>query len=65
MAAAREKLLANRKKRLEPKPTIKLVQPMSKMSVAEEAPREKIKVPVKNRSALVPGGGRTMGMDID
>lgn len=66
MAAAREKLRASRKKKLlDPKASTNLLQPMSRLSVEEAAPREKIKVPVKARSALVPGEGRSMGMEVD
>ena len=62
MAASREKQRAHRKKTLEAAKTstIKLHQP-----IAQEATKEKIKVPVQAKSALVQGGGRSMGMDID
>ena len=65
MAAARAKKLAHRKKKLLKTGPVKLLQPMSALSVDEppEKIREKIKVPVK--SALVAGEGRSMGMEID
>jgi large subunit ribosomal protein L24e len=64
MAAAREKLLAHRKKRLQPKTSVKLVQPLT-TEAKEQRSREKIRVLAKARSALIPGEGRSMGMDID
>lgn len=63
MAASREKLRAHRKKTVE-KTTVRLVEPMAVESM-EERVREKIKVHAKSRSALIPGEGRSMGMDID
>jgi len=65
MAASRAKLHAHRKK-VADRTAVKLVEPMSAMSVESkpEKVREMVKVPAK-RSALVPGEGRTMGMDID
>ncbi|KII88435.1 hypothetical protein PLICRDRAFT_54272 [Plicaturopsis crispa FD-325 SS-3] len=65
MAASREKLRAHRKKVLEGKTSVKLVEPLSKDSPAKTLVREKIKVPAKSRSALVQGEGRSMGMEID
>lgn len=66
MAAAREKQLAHRKKKLEKKKaTMDLVQPMSVETPETEKVLEKIKVPVKAKSALIQGEGRSMGMDID
>ncbi|TDL27312.1 hypothetical protein BD410DRAFT_762109 [Rickenella mellea] len=65
MAASRAKLRSHRKKVTE-QTSIKLVEPMSAMSV-EATPdkiREKVKVPAR-KSALVPGEGRSMGMEID
>lgn len=64
MAASREKLKAHRKKKSE-KASVKLVEPMAMETAETEKVREKIKVPAKSRSALVPGEGRSMGMDID
>ncbi|KAL1947915.1 hypothetical protein VTO73DRAFT_13639 [Trametes versicolor] len=61
MAAAREKLKAHRKRKLE-KTSVKLVQPITPQS---EKIKEKIKVAAKSRSALVSGEGRSMGMEID
>jgi large subunit ribosomal protein L24e len=65
MAAAREKVRAHRKKMVEGKPSVKLVQPLVVQTPEKVAVREKIKVSVKTRSALIPGEGRSMGMDID
>ena len=66
MAASRAKLLAHRKKKLATPSSIKLVKPMEGLSVeaTPEKVKEKIRVPAK-KSALVPGEGRSMGMDID
>jgi len=64
MAAAREKQRAHRKKKLEKTP-VALVEPMSVESPETEKVLEKIKVPVKAKSALIKGEGRSMGMDID
>jgi len=64
MAAAREKQRAHRKKKLEKTP-VALVEPMSVESPETEKVLEKIKVPVKAKSALITGEGRSMGMDID
>ena len=64
MAASREKLRAHRKQKLQ-KASVKLVQPVATRTAESEMVREKIKVPVKAPSALVPGEGRSMGMDID
>jgi len=62
MAASREKQRAHRKKTLEAakSSSIKLHLP-----IQTETTKEKIKVPVESRSALVQSGGRSMGMDID
>ena len=65
MAASREKLRAHRKKKLEKTASVKLVEPMAAETSGQEKIREKIKVQAKSRSALVPGEGRSMGMDID
>jgi len=65
MAASREKLLKHRKKKLEAKASVKLVEPMQVETEETEVVREKIKVHAKSRSALVPGEGRSMGMEID
>ena len=66
MAASREKLRTHRKKKLEKtKASVKLVEPATTESSGAEKIREKIKVQAKSRSALVPGEGRSMGMDID
>jgi len=65
MAAAREKQRTHRKKKLEQKTSVSLVEPMSVESPETEVILEKMKVPVKAKSALIQGEGRTMGMDID
>lgn len=63
MAASKEKLRAHRKKVHAKRDAIsaQLVEPIS---TEGETVREKIKVPA-TRSALVPGEGRSMGMDMD
>lgn len=61
MAAAREKHKAHRKKVLDTvKSSVTLHEP-----IATEYTKEKILVPVKVKSALIKGEGRSMGMDID
>lgn len=66
MAVAREKHRAHRAKKLAAKSTsVKLVEPMAVESTPTEKVLEKIKVPNKSRSALVMGGGQSMGMDVD
>ena len=61
MAASREKQRAHRRKAVESiKASAKLHEP-----IEAEALKEKIKVPVKAKPALVPGEGRSMGMEID
>ncbi|KAF8559775.1 hypothetical protein OG21DRAFT_1453190 [Imleria badia] len=66
MAVARERKRAHRVKRLAAKSTsVKLVEPMAVEFTSTEKVLEKIKVPNKNRSALVMGGGQSMGMDVD
>ncbi len=64
MAASREKLRTHRKKKLE-KASVKLVEPMEVESTEPVMVREKIKVSTKSRSALIPGEGRSMDMDLD
>lgn len=64
MAAAKEKLRAHRKKKLEKTTGVKLVQPITADASLEKV-REKIKVAAKSRSALVQGEGRSMAMEID
>lgn len=64
MAAAKEKARAHRRKTLANKETVstKLVEPVA----AYASPiREKIKIKSSVRSALVPGEGQSMGMDVD
>lgn len=65
MAAARDKQRAHRKKKLEAKTSVTLVEPISVESAGSEKALHKIKVSVKTKSALIAGEGRTMGMDID
>jgi large subunit ribosomal protein L24e len=65
MAAAREKQRAHRKKKMEGKTFVSLVEPESVESPETEMALEKIKVPINAKSALIQGGGRSMGMDID
>jgi large subunit ribosomal protein L24e len=66
MAISREKHRAHRKKTLESaKSPVKLIEPTSVRLGETEKVREKIKVPAKARSALVPGEDRSMGMEID
>jgi len=65
MAAAREKKLVHRKKMLAAKTSVKLLEPITTESPRTEKVLEKIKVPLKAKSALMPAEGRSMGMDID
>jgi large subunit ribosomal protein L24e len=66
MAISREKHKAHRRKVLEVKKvSLDLVQPTSAESPQTTKIREKIKVSRKTATALVPGEGRSMGMDID
>ena len=66
MAAAREKQLAHRKKKLEKKAATRdLLQPVSVETPETESVLEKIKVPVRAKSALIHSEGRSMGMDTD
>lgn len=61
MAASREKQRAHRKKTLEAvKSSVRLHEPIS-----AETRKEKVKVLVKAKSALVPGERRSMGMEVD
>jgi len=66
MAVSREKLLTHRKKKKTAavKSSVSLLEPISAESSTEKV-KEKIKVPMKTKSALVAGEGRSMGMDID
>jgi len=63
MAAGKEKLRAHRKK-LHAKRDAVSAQLVEPISTEAETVREKIKVPA-TRSALIPGEGRSMGMDLD
>jgi len=67
MAVARERLLAHRrKKRLTEKPSsVKLLEPMAVDSEVVDPTPEKIKVRTQRKSALIPGEGRSMAMDMD
>jgi len=63
MAASREKQRTHRKKTMDSiKESVKLREPLSTES---SAAKQKTKVPVKTKSALVQGEGRSMGMEID
>jgi len=63
MAASREKQRAHRQKTLEAiKSSVKLHEPISTESPVV---REKIRVPVKARTALIQGQSRSMDMEID
>jgi large subunit ribosomal protein L24e len=66
MAISREKHKTHRRKVLEAKKiSLDLVQPTRAESSQAAKISEKIKVSTKPRTALVPGEGRSMGMDID
>jgi large subunit ribosomal protein L24e len=66
MAISREKHKAHRRKVLEANEvSLDLVQPTSIESPQATKSREKIKISKKATTALVPGEGRSMGMDID
>lgn len=63
MAASREKQKAHRKKTMQAaKSSVRLLEPMA---TETSTTKEKIKVPVKAKSALIQGEGRSMGMEID
>jgi hypothetical protein len=47
------------------KSSVKLVEPVTVEAPEDPKAREKIRVPVTKRSALVQGEGRSMGMVID
>lgn len=65
MAAGREKLKAHRAKKQAARiASVKLLQP-SETTTETTKVAEKIKVPVRRKSALVPGEGQSMGMDLD
>lgn len=68
MAASREKQRAHRKKMLEQaKSSVTLHEPLAVEEAESINESKKIKLTVnsKHKSALVPGEGRSMGMDID
>ena len=64
MAAAKEKVRAHRRKVLAKKESIstKLVEPVA---TSTSPIREKIKIKSSARSALIPGEGQSMGMEVD
>jgi large subunit ribosomal protein L24e len=64
MSAAREKNRAARAKKREAIETSEpLVQPIALTEPVKE--KQKIRIAAKQKSALVPGGGQSMGMEID
>jgi len=64
MAAAREKHRAARAKKAATVDTSEpLVQPVELTEPVKE--KQKIRVATKQKSALVPGGGQSMGMELD
>ncbi|KAI0054144.1 hypothetical protein FA95DRAFT_1591881 [Auriscalpium vulgare] len=64
MVASREKLRAHRKKTAAKNTSVQLVEPITGQP-SRELIKEKIKLSSKSRSALIPGEGRSMGMDLD
>jgi len=65
MSTSRAKLLSHRKKKLATSSSVKLVQPMSALSVEPTKDKVKEKIRIASKSALVPGEGRSMGMEVD
>ncbi|KAF8654215.1 hypothetical protein AX16_003741 [Volvariella volvacea WC 439] len=67
MAASREKHRAHRKKALDAAKasSLKLVEPMAVEAAEPSEIKEKIKLSTSTKSALIPGDGRSMGMEID
>lgn len=66
MAIAREKQRAHRRKKMEKTaPSVRLHEPMAVESPTTSKVQEKIRISTKSQSALIPGEGRSMGMDID
>jgi len=64
MAAAREKRRAARaKKRPAVETSEPLVEPVELVEPTKE--KQKMRVATKKQSALIPGGGQNMGMDVD
>jgi large subunit ribosomal protein L24e len=63
MIASKDKLRTHRKKAAE-KSAIKLLEPLSLNSPTTKV-KEKIKIPVRTKSALIAGEGRSMDMDMD
>ena len=65
MAAAREKKRAYRAKKAAKTPSVRLLEPVAMEATQSEKTLEKIRIPTKNKSALIQGEGRTMDMDVD
>lgn len=65
MAVAREKKRAFRARKAAKTTSVKLVEPITTEASRTEKALDKIKVPVKNKTALVQGDGRSMDMDVD
>ncbi|KAI6150444.1 ribosomal protein L24e-domain-containing protein [Pisolithus tinctorius] len=66
MAVAREKKRAYRaKKASKAVASVKLVEPVAVETTRTAGALEKIKVPVKGKSSLIQGEGRSMQMDVD
>jgi len=65
MAAAREKKRVYRTKKAAKTSSVRLVEPVAMEGTQTEKTLEKIRIPIKNKSALIQGEGRTMDMDID
>jgi large subunit ribosomal protein L24e len=64
MATAREKRRAFRAKKRQLADTSEpLVQPVEMADPIKE--KQKIRIATKSQSALVPGAGQSMGMDVD
>jgi large subunit ribosomal protein L24e len=65
MAAAREKLKTHRRKTAQKHvANVKLLEPTDVRTEEASMIVEKIRVPTKSRSALIPGEGRSMAMDM-
>ncbi|KAL4077087.1 ribosomal protein L24e-domain-containing protein [Scleroderma yunnanense] len=65
MAAAREKKRAYRAKKAAKTASVRLVEPVAMEAAQSEKTLQKIRIPVKNKSTLIQGEGRSMDMDID
>ncbi|KAI6045751.1 ribosomal protein L24e-domain-containing protein [Pisolithus marmoratus] len=64
MAVAREKKRTYRAKKVSKAASVKLVEPVA-VETTRTAGLEKIKVPVRSKSSLIQGEGRSMQMDVD